>query len=402
MPRKKSETPVPHLHKPSGQARIFLDGRYHYLGKWRSQEADDAYRKILAERILGIDGIPRTGYTVSELVAKFLLWAKGYYVTTSGRSTGSFERYVLIVKPLVALFGSLPANDFGPMKLKTLRQEMISSGLARKTVNDRISLLRTLFKWGVENEMVNAAVHQALRCVRSLEAGKTAAPDRPPVPSVDTPIVLQTLRHCHKTIADMIRVQLLTGMRPGEVCLMRPCDIDQSEEIWIYIPFEYKTQSKKKFRPIPITPECQGILTPYLMELEATPEGYLFSPKSAMQMILLDRSRKRKTKLPSARTRRKTENPRRPPGDRYGSHSYRRAVCAAIRRAGVPLWSPNRLRHTTATEVHEKLGPEAAQLLLGHSSVTTTEIYIDKDALLNKEIKKAREVGRKMKGKITF
>ena len=35
----------------------------------------------------------------------------------------------------------------------------------------------------------------------------------------------------------MVRIQVATGMRPSEVCKMRPCDIDLSrEDAWIYRP----------------------------------------------------------------------------------------------------------------------------------------------------------------------
>lgn len=34
----------------------------------------------------------------------------------------------------------------------------------------------------------------------------------------------------------MIELQRLTGMRPGEVCLMRTCDIDVTGKIWIFLP----------------------------------------------------------------------------------------------------------------------------------------------------------------------
>ncbi len=35
-------------------------------------------------------------------------------------------------------------------------------------------------------------------------------------------------------VAAMIRLQQLTGMRPGEVVLMRPVDIDRNGNVWIY------------------------------------------------------------------------------------------------------------------------------------------------------------------------
>lgn len=39
----------------------------------------------------------------------------------------------------------------------------------------------------------------------------------------------------------MVQMQLLTAARPGEVCIMRPCDIDRSGRIWVYKPKDHKT-----------------------------------------------------------------------------------------------------------------------------------------------------------------
>ena len=77
----------------------------------------------------------------------------------------------------------------------------------------------------------------------------------------------------------MIDVQLLTGMRPGEVVLMRTCDIDRSADVWVYRPEHHKTLHHGHDRAIYIGPKCQELLTPLLKKDE--PEAYLFSPADA-------------------------------------------------------------------------------------------------------------------------
>ncbi|HEX2473275.1 MAG TPA: hypothetical protein VHK01_00935 [Lacipirellulaceae bacterium] len=54
-------------------------------------------------------------------------------------------------------------------------------------------------------------------------------------------------------------------------------------------------------------------------------------------------------------------------------------------------WSPNRLRHTAATEVRRKFGLEGAQIVLGHSRADVTQIYAERD--LAKGIEIARRIG---------
>ena len=48
MPNKKA-VPSYRLHKPSGLARVLLDGRHVYLGKYNSPESREEYRRLLAE-----------------------------------------------------------------------------------------------------------------------------------------------------------------------------------------------------------------------------------------------------------------------------------------------------------------------------------------------------------------
>jgi integrase len=39
----------------------------------------------------------------------------------------------------------------------------------------------------------------------------------------------------------MIQLQLYTAARAGELCHLRPCDVDRSRDIWVYKPQQHKT-----------------------------------------------------------------------------------------------------------------------------------------------------------------
>jgi integrase len=43
-------------------------------------------------------------------------------------------------------------------------------------------------------------------------------------------------------------------------------------------------------------------------------------------------------------------------------------------------WHPHQLRHAAATEIRRRFGIEAAQSVLGHSSLKMTELYAEKNA----------------------
>jgi hypothetical protein len=66
------------------------------------------------------------------------------------------------------------------------------------------------------------------------------------------------------------------------------------------------------------------------------------------------------------------------PGDRYGVGEYRCAITRALEYAGVPAWSPKQLRQAAANEVRARFGLEASQVVLGHSTARTSEIYVEK------------------------
>jgi len=107
--------------------------------------------------------------------------------------------------------------------------------------------------------------YQALATVEGLRAGKSDAKETGPVLPVDDATVEATIAHLRPLVADMVRLQRLTGIRPGEVCVMRPCDIDRTGDVWQYRPHEHKMEHKGRSRVILLGPKAQAILRPYLL-----------------------------------------------------------------------------------------------------------------------------------------
>jgi len=114
--------------------------------------------------------------------------------------------------------GATPVSDFGPRKLKPLQSEMIDLGRSRAYVNANIHRIRRAFRWGVAEELVPAAVHEALKAVPGLRKGRTKARETKPFPTVAADVVDANLPHLPAVVAYMV-----TGCRPAEVCLVRPC-----------------------------------------------------------------------------------------------------------------------------------------------------------------------------------
>ncbi|MEZ6232911.1 MAG: site-specific integrase, partial [Phycisphaerales bacterium] len=387
---------------------VRLDGKDIYLGKHGSPESRAEYNRVIAEwltsrraALLAEPGQgPPPDLTVAELVDAFFEWADGYYVK-NGRPTSEVNALNDAVRPLVKLYGLTRAADFGPLALKAVREDMVSSDLSRKHINARVNRIRRVFRWGVENQLVASSVLEGLRAVAPLKKGRCGVREAPPVKPAPESLVEPVLAIAPPQIAAMVRLQLLTGMRPGEVVRMRARDIDTTGQTWRYVPEEHKTEHHGRERVIYLGPKAREVLRPFLgLEIDA----YLFSPRAVMAARSVERRKERRTPMtPSQAARRPKRDGRRRPGERYTTESYGRAIAELCARAfphptlagrddldeaerlelsawrRAHHWSPNRLRHSAATELRRQAGIDTARVVLGHSSAGVTEIYAERD-----------------------
>lgn len=367
-------------HKPSGQAVVTLNGKDFYLGPWESTASRAAYDKLIAEWLANGRQLPTAvqlgELSIAELLVAYLEFAKGYYVRDGGVSS-EFVCMKDAIRPLRQLYAETPVREFGPLALKSVRQKMVDHGLSRKHINQRVNRLRRVFKWGVENELVPPGTLHGLQAVAPLKKGRTVAPETKPVGPAPDAAVDAILPFVSRQVAAMIQLQRLTGMRPGEVVLMRPCDVERGDDVWIYRPLRHKTDHHGHHREVYLGNKAQAILAPWLLR---GPETYCFSPLEAEEERNATRRQNRKSPMtPSQARRRKKKNPRRAKRERYDRDSYRRAIDYAIAKAGVEHWHPHQLRHSCATRVRKEFGLDAAQVILGHKSAAITEVYAELD-----------------------
>ncbi|MBM4094986.1 MAG: site-specific integrase, partial [Planctomycetes bacterium] len=166
-----------------------------------------------------------------------------------------------------------------------------------------------------------------------------------------------TLPQLPEEVADMVRVQLLSGCRPNEIMRLTPVQIDRSEDVWKYRPVKHKNAWRGKSRTIYLGPQAQAILAKYLLRPDDVP---CFTNRH---------------------------------GDAYARGGYRQVIRRAVIRVNrqrrkeaemtgetatqLPHWTPNQLRHLKATELRKMRNLEAARAILGHSSTTVTQIYAE-------------------------
>jgi integrase len=413
------------LHKQSGQAVVTLtDGlgkrRDVLLGKYGTAASRAEYARVIAEwesagRQLPGKG-PNKDVTVNELALAFYEHAKQHYRRGDGTATTEVDEYKRALRVLKHLYGHTRTAEFGPLALKAVRESMVTGydhpkygpqgTLCRGVVNQRVGRLRRVFKWGCENEMVPPAVLAGLQAVRGLERGRSKARETAPVRPVRLEVVDQTLPHLTRQVRALVQVQLLTGMRPGEVCVMRGIDLDMTGKVWLYRPGsdqgpqgEHKTAHHGYQRVIAIGPKAQEVIRPFL---KLDTHAYLFSPQEAIAEVRAERRRRRKTKVQPSQQDRRKRCPKKAPGKKYTTISYAHAVKGGCRKADaaahakdpsipkehmvVPHWHPHQLRHTRATELRREYGLDTARAVLGHTSPAVTEVYAELDTAKAAEV----------------
>jgi integrase len=428
MSERTQNVPAYRLHKQSGQAIVTLsDGlgarRDVLLGRHGTAESRAEYARVIGEweangrRLPQPQSTGRQDLTVNELLLAYLQHAEQHYRRPDATQSDELHCIRSAMRPLKELYGHTPAGEFGPLALKAARQKMIATvgptgrPWSRRFVNASVGRIKAMFKWAVENEMVPVAVYQGLLTVRGLQKGRSEARETGPVKPVPQPFVDAILPHVTPPVRAMIDLQLLSGMRPGEVVLLRAIDIDMTGKVWLFRPAEHKTAWRGHDRTIALGPRAQEIVRQHL---KPSVEAFLFSPREAMEALWQERRKRRRTKVQPSQVCRKKARPKRKPGERYTVDSYRAAIqrgievanrvslcdtckvpgveqlCKACQAKQIPQWHPHQLRHAKATEIRREAGLDAARAVLGHRTPAITEVYAEID------IGKAAEVMQKL------
>lgn len=387
MPRIAGvSTPKYRKHRATGQAVVTVAGKDHYLGPWRSRASLIEYDRIVGEWLAAgrpmHQSTPAT-ITVVELIAAYRRFTKRHYVK-DGRATSEQDAIAAALRPLKALYGHTSAIEFGPLGLKTVRDRMVTEhGWSRGVVNASVGRIRRMFKWGASEQLIDESVWRSLATVDGLRKGKTAARETAPILPVDDAIVDATLLYLPPVVADMVRLQRLTGCRPAEVCLVRPCDVDAKGSVWRFTPQTHKTEHHGRARVIFIGPKAQDVLRPYLLREK---DRHCFSPRDSERQRLVIRHERRVVPLHwGNRPGTNRSKTRRAINDFYHVAAYRRAITRAVdlanedRKEPLPHWHPNQMRHSAATEIRARFGLEAAATVLGHAKPDMTLTYAERD-----------------------
>jgi integrase len=344
---KTPKVPTYGLHKQTGQARCYVNGKTVYLGKYGSEESRIRFGEIVAKVVSGmpVDPLARSksgsttckasddpGPSVAEICLVFLRHAETHYLK-NGKPTSEIHILKSVMKPLEEIYGLTPANDFGPLALKSVRAKMIETGWCRGTINAGMSRIRRIFKHAIANELIDCSVLQRLQTVAPLLAGRTEAPDNPPREAVDAGHIETVRKLVRPLVRDLIDLQRLTGARSGELLQLTTGGINRSGDVWFSELADHKTRHHGQRRTLHFGPKAQLILARYL---SANRDAKLFPITRA---------------------------------------AYCRAITRACDKAFIDRWVPHQLRHTAADNVRQSFGLEHTQSVLGHSKADMTEHY---------------------------
>jgi integrase len=362
MPRQPQFPPRIYHHTPSGQDRVRVRGTDIYLGPHDSEVSRRAYARVCADLAAGRDPRPAVapggGLTVAQVVLRW--WAEeGPRYSERGRERPMFR---LALNPLMRLEGGTPAAALDAERLEGVRMAMATGswltagerekrgsryplGWCASVVNRRVVRIRTVWRWAERRRLVPAGSWAGLCALPGLAQNDARVRHSAPRKSATWGDTLSVARGCPAPVRTMLLLQWWSGMRSGEVRIMRPCDLDRSDPgVWLYRPSAHKNDWRGQARVVALGPKCRALLGPWLWEMKA-PDAYLFPPSRARGAPC------------------------------YSPFTYAQAVRRAAGRAGVTGFTPYSCRHSCKDRITAACGLDAARSAMGQRSISSTDGY---------------------------
>ena len=341
------------LHRQSRQGYVILGEpgarRRQYVGPFWTDRTKTAVnpatiqeaRRAILEHGLGATAAPEV-LTVAELGRRFLAYVRKRYAARPRR----IPHYEMSMRLLDGFAGTVPARDFGPLRLREFRKHIINlkrkdgetARYNRQSVNEHVQRVCLAFRHAVSLELVPESIHAALGTLDALVPGEDAdLRESENVEAVLLEDVLRVLPFLSAELAAIVRLMLYTASRPDELLALRPMDILQSSGEWVALPVQHKNKHRGHTRKIPLSTAAMEVLAPFIKG--KLPTAFLFSPAEAERRRHQRRTDARRTPEgyghspgDSDRTREGRETLR-APGSCYTPASFRRAVQRACEKA---------------------------------------------------------------------
>jgi integrase len=395
------------IRKDRDYACTYLNGKKIMLGRWGTPEADARFRQLQIQILTdpSFATLKPQQVAVEDLCLAYLDYAEE-------NDPGHYCSIKTATKILLQGFAGQAVDALDSRHFLQLQDMFVQHNVSRQYCNALMGYIRAMLKWGVVRKLVTHQVYWEAKLVPALKKGKTRAYEKPKRQDVPDEIINRTLPYLLPTIQNMVQVQRLAGMRPSEVCKMKPGEIDREYTtpdgvvIWMYTPGTHKNAWREKkqngeyVRIIPLgTPE-QDIIAPRLVG--RSDDDYIFQPKDTIKERYALLAAKRKSKVPPSQIKRKernAKNPKRKLRDCYDRDSYNFVVRSAIIAANqhlpekdkIPLWTPYQLRHAAVTAITLQTGSlDIARAVAGQKTLSVTQGYNHADTQIAVEQAKKR------------
>ena len=389
--RKRKRQRIPKMGRhSSGQARVKLNGRVFYLGAHGSVGAQRRYtdllnrwldngRKPLVETPVVVQVI-----AMAEVFAKYeaYLDKTGRY-RKNGKPTSQRGILRVAIREFCEQFGDVLLPKFTEALLLQHRDYLEGQPkLTRTGINKKIAHLRAALRWSFNRGVLSRDQWLGVKAIEPLSKAEAGGRDhKRPKRAVSVADVEAVAGCLPKAPAAMLRLQSLTGMRPGDVTSMRwqdisrePVDVDGTPCL-IYTVAGGKTEHHGHETVYALGPKAQAILAEFT---PTKPGAYVFSPKATMAWLHDQRRASRQTPVTDY-TEARDATASREFGDRYSVPTYRQAVVRACAIAEVERFTPHEVRHGFVTRGARMFGAYAASSAANHSRVSTTEGYMHRD-----------------------
>ena len=276
------------------------------------------------------------------VIDEFLPWCK------LRKTEKEYRRTKHALDLMMNYFGSAQLAQISPKLIEyyvSWRKQRLTKGkpISNRTVNIDMIYLSQCFKQAIEWSFIDIT---PCRKVKKLKENKNR------VRYFSDDEIQQLLGLANPYIKRFLIVGLSTGMRLREMLNLKLCNIDMTNQV-IHIVNDDSFRTKNgKNRDIPIS----KYLCSYLKEYVSTwvhPQSFELSTRTYAQSVYLFCNEK---------------------GEPI--KSFKTSFYSLMRRAGISDATIHTLRHTFASHLVMKgVGIRTVQELLGHSSISVTEMY---------------------------
>lgn len=302
---------------------------------------------------------------VRAVTSAYVEHARSYYLRVDGTPTGEHRNVASALKHIDKAIGDVQICDVSRAHLRLVRDQLVGTGRSRGYINKCLAIFRRCYRWARDADMLEANESDALSRateLQPLQPFRSSARETEPVAPVDDTLVYAILPHVSPTIGALLRLMLRTGARVGELLSLTYADLtpDEAGKIIWAMPRQHKLAHRRIPRMIPLDADCIRLLE----------RAGLWTP------LLIDSPIFESSQRPGRSLRRDSVN-----------QAIRRACAKAfppppfLDADQLDAWTrqhtfcTHQIRHAVAQRVRESAGIDAAQILLGHQSIRTTERY---------------------------